>query len=60
MNAHNVITGAMLWGLGNTGAPSSPNATTKIQYGLPSVSSPVSVRLVLLVFPPLNLLLFDV
>ena len=56
MNSHNIIMAVLLWLLGNTGAPSSPKATTKMEYVSPSVS-PVSVSSVLLVFPPLSLLL---
>ena len=40
--------------LGNTGAPSAPKDTTNMKYGTPSVS-PVTVIIVLVVFPTLSL-----
>ena len=46
----------LLGGLGSTGSPSAPKETTITMYVSPSVS-PVSVRSVLLVVPPLSLLL---
>ena len=52
-NSHNVVSIAVLRALGNTGSPLALKDTTKM-YPTPSVS-PVTVIIVLVVFPTLSL-----